>query len=442
MEKEAERKSQSVVNSVWKMTRRRLEKELPETVIRQWIELFRLSELSQDEALIEYRGFLNPDIFMEEYGEVFRKSLFWALGYEVCVKFKTVSVQMPMQSAEKAVLKGRKFPIWHREKREERKKERHKKGVFVQILFALLLTGMVAFLGVFVTNIAENRDFTETFYQVASGKVNESIRVIQLSDLHNTQFGGDNSRLIKRVTALDPDIIVMTGDMNDRREDSIEPVLDLCRQLVEVAPVYYIYGNNETARAFGTNGMSLEYIDELLGCTEDNRSSEGFWELEDELRDSLEETGVQVLWNNSAQIQVGETYIDIFGILTTNPGAFWNYTGEEYGEFLYNETDHFKLTLGHEPLLFETYDTEDWGDLVLCGHTHGGVIRIPYLGGFLKDEDSTPVLFPEKRGDGYFIKGEYSINDTPLIVSAGLTNKGIPRINNQPELVVIDINRY
>lgn len=442
MEKEAERKSQSVVNSVWKMTRRRLEKELPETVIRQWIELFRLSELSQDEALIEYRGFLNPDIFMEEYGEVFRKSLFWALGYEVCVKFKTVSVQMPMQSAEKAVLKGRKFPIWHREKREERKKERHKKGVFVQILFALLLTGMVAFLGVFVTNVAENRNFTETFYQVASGKVNESIRVIHLSDLHNTQFGGDNVRLIERVTALDPDIIVMTGDMNDRREDSVELVLDLCRQLVEVAPVYYIYGNNETARSFGANGMSQEYIDELLGCTEDNRSSEGFWELEDELRDSLEETGVQVLWNNSAQIQVGETYIDIFGILTTNPGAFWNYTGEEYGEFLYNETDHFKLTLGHEPLLFETYDTEDWGDLVLCGHTHGGVIRIPYLGGLLKDEDSTPVLFPEKRGDGYFIKGEYSVNDTPLIVSAGLTNKGIPRINNQPELVVIDINRY
>ena len=51
-------------------------------------------------------------------------------------------------------------------------------------------------------------------------------------------------------------------------------------------------------------------------------------------------------------------------------------------------------------------------------------------------------VFPEKRGDGYFIKGEYSVNDTPLIVSAGLTNKGIPRINNQPELVVIDINRY
>ena len=74
---------------------------------------------------------------------------------------------------------------------------------------------------------------------------------------------------------------------------------------------------------------------------------------------------------------------------------------------------------------------------MLCGHTHGGVIRVPVLGPLFTLEGG---LFPERGGD--FVYGRYDTAGSPLIVSGGLENKNIFRINNQPELVVIDINKF
>ena len=88
-------------------------------------------------------------------------------------------------------------------------------------------------------------------------------------------------------------------------------------------------------------------------------------------------------------------------------------------------------------MIFEEFQPETWGDLILCGHTHGGVVRIPVLGPLYTHEHG---LFPE-RSDA-FVYGRYDAAGTPLIVSSGLENTDIFRINNQPELVVIDINKF
>ena len=74
---------------------------------------------------------------------------------------------------------------------------------------------------------------------------------------------------------------------------------------------------------------------------------------------------------------------------------------------------------------------------MLCGHTHGGVIRIPVLGPLYTHEGG---LFPERRGS--FVYGKYEASGRPLIVSSGLENSNVLRINNQPELVIIDINKF
>ena len=98
---------------------------------------------------------------------------------------------------------------------------------------------------------------------------------------------------------------------------------------------------------------------------------------------------------------------------------------------------NLKILAVHEPVIFEEFTPEFWADLMVCGHTHGGVTRIPVLGPFYTHEGG---LLPERGGS--FVYGRYDAAGSPLIVSSGLENSNIFRINNQPELVVIDINKF
>ena len=200
---------------------------------------------------------------------------------------------------------------------------------------------------VVVGNAVKNRDFKETYYQVGSGKISENMRIIQISDLHDSSYGEHNEDLVSRMEELKPDLIVLTGDIIDESGDDDTVALNLCEQMVDLAPVYYVWGNHETMASFDLNDMSIEEIDELLGCDEDNRSSEGFWDMEDDLKDSLEDLGVYVLWNQYETVQIGRSQVDIYGVLTGNAYAFWQYAEDSYTEFRYENTDHFKLLLSH-----------------------------------------------------------------------------------------------
>ena len=129
--------------------------------------------------------------------------------------------------------------------------------------------------------------------------------------------------------------------------------------------------------------------------------------------------------------------VDIYGVLTSNPSSFWSYSGKAFSDYIYENPDNFKITAIHEPFIFEEFEPEFWGDLMICGHTHGGVMRVPVLGPLYTHEGG---LFPEKSGD--FVYGRYDTQGNPLIVSSGLENKNILRVNNQPELVIIDVNKF
>ena len=136
-------------------------------------------------------------------------------------------------------------------------------------------------------------------------------------------------------------------------------------------------------------------------------------------------------------IEVGTTKIDIFGVLTSNPSSFWTYCGGQFEEYITSNPDNFKITAVHEPYIFEEFDVEFWGDLMVCGHTHGGVAKVPAMGPLYTEEGG---FFPEKNGK--YVYGRYDVAGRPLIVSSGLENTSVFRINNQPELVIIDINKF
>ena len=183
--------------------------------------------------------------------------------------------------------------------------------------------------------------------------------------------------------------------------------------------------------------MTLESLDELTGQPGETKDSQKLYDLDNGLKKTLEATGVKVLFNESDLITIGSTDIRIFGTLTSNPSAFWPYAGTAFNSFLNENTDEIKIFACHEPLLLETLEDEKWGDLVLCGDTHGGVVRLPGIGALYTRDDG---LFPEKRGA--MVYGKYKLGSSQVIVSSGLENKNPLRIFNQPEIVIVDVNNY
>ena len=160
-------------------------------------------------------------------------------------------------------------------------------------------------------------------------------------------------------------------------------------------------------------------------------------EFSDELTKKLEASGVKVLKNNSETILVGTTQVDIYGVLTSNPSSFWSYAGESFDEYMYSNQNNLKITAIHEPLVFEEYFPDSWGDLVLAGHNHGGTVKIPMIGPLYTHDGG---LLPDRGG--HYVSGRYEVQGRPLIISSGLENKNILRINNQPEIVIVDINKF
>ena len=425
---------------IWDVACRRMSKVFSERVMRNWIEHFTLEELDADRAVIRYDGNLDLENFKGRYLDKLTQCLTWAAGHELKVELyqgKKKIRRGDRRLSEVEDVSGHPWKPGGYGKNVPEKKNRFSGALHV--LAGLLILCLVTAVVVVIGNAVRNRDFKETYYQVGSGKISENMRIIQISDLHDSSYGEHNEDLVSRMEELKPDLIVLTGDIIDESGDDDTVALNLCEQLVDLAPVYYVWGNHETMASFDLNDMSIEEIDELLGCDEDNRSSEGFWDMEDDLKDSLEDLGVYVLWNQYETVQIGRSQVDIYGVLTGNAYAFWQYAEDSYTEFRYENTDHFKLLLSHEPYIFETWDGDSWADLSLAGHTHGGEIRLPYIGGLYEYQYG---FLPEFGKNDHMISGQYDVEGRPLIISNGMSKGDFLRINNQPELVVVDVNRY
>ncbi len=299
--------------------------------------------------------------------------------------------------------------------------------IFVCIATAIIVV-MCSYIG--------NRNFRETFYSTSSIKVDSRVRVIQLSDLHSSSYGKNNKKLLDRIKALEPDIIICTGDIVDSAKDDADYAVNLGQDLAKVAPSYYVYGNNEVESIYDVL-LNEKELDKKFGFDKNNRDETALLNIEDSFEEKLENAGIKVLKNEKDTIKVKTMTIDVYGVLTSNPSSFWSYSGKAFSDYIYENTDNLKITAVHEPFIFEEFEPEFWGDLMVSGHTHGGVMRIPILGPLFTHEGG---LFPERDGD--FVYGRYDAAGKPLIVSSGLENSNVLRINNQPELVVIDINKF
>ena len=248
--------------------------------------------------------------------------------------------------------------------------------------------------------LTDQSHIEETFYKIQSDKLKSNVRIVFLSDLHLSEFGERNSELLKRVRLLAPDLILIGGDMNLRQEDDYSVVIDLCLQLKEIADVYYALGNHEVARML-SHDRDIYY--------------------------ALEDTGVTMLHNVYQKVTVGDNTLLLGGVSQT--GRDIDIYSNGIIEKL-SDQEGFKLLLAHYPSDFDRICQYDI-DLVLSGHLHGGQINLPYFDGLI---DGDGNLFPK------YTEGKFTRADTTMIVSRGLGNSHqIPRVNNAPEIVIVDI---
>lgn len=272
--------------------------------------------------------------------------------------------------------------------------------IYAIIIFVVIL--------LFIFLYLQNNLIDETKYCYKSEYVNDSFVSVQLSDMHSKPF----KKVLKKLNNIKPDVIFITGDYINDHGKNKDKMMEYGKELLKIAPVYYITGNHE---------RRLDYFDSLMN--------------------QLQDIGFNVLLNKKAVANIKGNSVAILG-LDENQASFEAYKERKKGTFKYkdmssyfeslNENKCLKIVLSHFPENFEmvkenNYKQYDF-DIQFSGHAHGGQFILPFIG---------PVLSP---GQGLFPKyAKGSFGDRPkLIISRGLGNAEFPfRLFNYPEINII-----
>lgn len=281
-------------------------------------------------------------------------------------------------------------------------------------LVLIILLCMI--LGIFEC-IRECRNFTVTHYNITSKhfKSNDKHhKVVVLSDLHNKEYGKGNQKLLQAIKAESPDAILVAGDMLvGAKGVATDAAINITKELVKIAPVYYGNGNHEQRmkeepQIYGP--IYMEYKKELLNA------------------------GVNLLENESKDILLGDIPITITGLEI--PSHYYErcntyeFKVSDIEEQVGKASDKYQVLISHNPTYSRQY--VKWGaDLVVSGHFHGGIVRIPFLGAVFTPQFK---MFPEYSG------GHYKYNESDIVVSKGLGEHTIKlRFCNYPELIVLHL---
>lgn len=247
--------------------------------------------------------------------------------------------------------------------------------------------------------------------------INNSVKIVHLSDIHSKVFGKGNKTLINKIKKLSPDLILITGDLINMDGRNINEMLGLLTNLNNIASVYYILGNHENR---------LSDLGELVK--------------------RIENTGVKVLIDKIDSIKVNNIIINLLG-LNENQASRDDYHNRKKGIYLYNDYKSLfnkleslkgiKIVMSHYPENFSligkcSYNNYNF-DLMLSGHAHGGQFRLPFIGGLYAP------------GQGIFPKYTAGLHNekTNLIISKGIGPSRFPlRLFNRPEIIVVNINNY
>lgn len=272
------------------------------------------------------------------------------------------------------------------------------------VILAVLVLGCILY---------DSNRFRTVHYEIKSDNLTKPFRIAFLSDLHGKQYGENNAKLLSAVSDLAPDAVLIGGDLLTARPGAdFSCAVSLAKELASRYPLYYGNGNHE---------QRLCYYPETYA------------DMGPRYEEALSKIGIARLVNRSATVpgckieivgcEIDRQYYQRFCKIRMEDSYLENLLPKK-------DKDKFTILLAHNPDYMEAYT--HWGaDLVLSGHVHGGVVRIPGIGGVISTNFR---LFPHYDG------GRFQNGGTTMIISRGLGAHTIPlRLFNPGELVCIDI---
>lgn len=255
----------------------------------------------------------------------------------------------------------------------------------------------------------ENNNLQVTHITVENDRVPaglDGLRILQISDLHNKSFGKNQEKLLEKVKAEKPDLIVITGDLVDSYRTDLEPAMAFVEGAVAMAPVYYVTGNHEA--------RIPEYKT---------------------LKKRMKAKGVHIIDDDRVLITKKHVQLELIGVQDPH---FYEKKGETHGKKInadlkqhnFSKEMAYTILLSHRPELFNIYVKNEI-DLVFTGHAHGGQIRLPFIG---------PLIAPNQGLFPKYTKGAYTKENTTMIVSPGLGNSSFPiRVLDPPTIMVVEL---
>ena len=287
--------------------------------------------------------------------------------------------------------------------------------IYILITIAIIL--LLCLLEVY----REKKVFKVTYYHLSTDKVKKNMRIVLLADLHGKSYGKDNEKLLDSVINLKPDYILSAGDMIIHRE--LKSIVDMERFYKKLADTFYKDKDKNNPRIFYSYGNH-----ELRAHRYDNCKQQLLNSYKE-----LEKHGVILLKDQSYVIL--DDNIDIYGL--DIPREYYaHFKPIDFDESILKnvpikDESRYNILISHHPSSYLL--SNHHFDLTLSGHLHGGMIRLPFIGGL--------VTANFKLG-GRHAKGIYTKDNKTLVITGGLGDhlKSI-RFNNTAEIVVIDINQ-
>lgn len=283
----------------------------------------------------------------------------------------------------------------------------------------IIWVGIIIALFVFLMH-KEIHHLTVSKYEIHSNKIPiefDGVKVVLLTDLHNNTFGENNEELLRRIRNEHPDYIMVAGDMliGHKKADYYE-TLDFLETLSKEFDIYYVNGNHEQRLA------------------EEEETKDTIYK---EYHDFLVENGIHFVHNRTVTIKRKDATINVTGLEIASeyyhkfnrPDMTIEYIKKCIGRC---DPKAYTILLAHNPMYFDYY--AKWGaDLVLSGHVHGGVMRLPYFGGVISPQY---VLFPR------YDSGRFDQDSSTMLLSRGLGVHTLKvRIFNRPEMMVFTLNK-
>ena len=279
----------------------------------------------------------------------------------------------------------------------------------------LLIVGFCLILILVWIMLFDGNRFVIRRYTIKDHRITNKYRAVVLADLHNKKYGRDNALLLQAIEEQKPDGIWIAGDMLTARPGkSLEPAIQVLTALAEKYPVFYANGNHE---------HRIKLYPETYG------------DMGEKYAESLGKIGIQPLVNAHRMLQehnikvygaeIDREYYQRFVIPHMEPTYLTDILGTP-------DAEEYTVLLAHIPDFFPVY--VKWGaDLVLSGHVHGGMVRIPGWKGIVSPNIR---FFPKYDG------GKFEAGKSNMILSRGLGMHTIPvRLFNPGELIVIDLEK-